>query len=180
MRKMYLLPVFLGALCYGQVGINSVTPKSTLDITSKTTDGSASEGLIIPRVTGNALKLAETATVYGADQDATLVFVTVEPDPANRTGQVEGMDSRGFYYFDAGSNRWVKMISSGATTAAVTQLSCATGTLEAGDPAAGVSISIPYTGGNGGFYSGMSIASVGVTGLTATLSSGTLNNGSGN
>ncbi|WP_426476080.1 FISUMP domain-containing protein [Chryseobacterium sp. CBSDS_008] len=184
MRKMYLLPVFLGALCYGQVGINSVTPVSTLDVTSKTTDGSTAEGLALPRVTGNALKAAETAGVYGANQNSVLVFVTVEPDPANRTGQVEGMDAPGFYYFDAGSNRWVKMISSGATTAAVTQLSCSTpinvGSLEAGDPAAGVSISIPYTGGNGGFYSGMSIASVGVTGLTATLSSGTLNNGSGN
>ncbi|MFS4432181.1 FISUMP domain-containing protein [Chryseobacterium sp. S90] len=184
MRKMYLLPmVFIGALSYGQVGINSLTPKSTLDVTSKTSDGSAAEGFILPRVTGNALHAAEAAGVYGADQDATLAYVTAAPDPANRTGQVEGMDDAGFYYFNAGSNRWVKMVSSGTNTAAVTQMLCSAstdiGVLEAGEPAAGINTSIPYNGGNGGIYSPVSVPSTGVTGLTATLPSGTLNNGSG-
>ncbi len=181
---MYLLSMFLiGALAYGQVGVNNITPKSTLDIMSKTTDGSTSEGLIIPRVTGNALKAAETSTVYGDDQDAALVFVTAAPDPDNRTGQVEGMDSRGFYYFDAGSNRWVKMVSSGTSTAALAQLLCSgssdVGVLESGQSAAGVSTTIPYSGGNGGIYSAQIVNSIGVTGLTAVLTSGTLNNGSG-
>ncbi|MFS4432226.1 FISUMP domain-containing protein [Chryseobacterium sp. S90] len=184
MRKMYLLPMaFIGALSYGQVGINSLTPKSTLDVASKTSDGSTSEGILIPRITGNALHDAETAAVYGNDQDAMLVFVTAAPDPNNRTGQVEGMDVRGFYYFDAGSNRWVKMVSSGTSTAAVTQMLCSAsidiGVLEAGKPAAGINTSIPYNGGNGGIYSAVSVPSTGVTGLTATLPSGTLNNGSG-
>lgn len=184
MRKMYLLPiVFFGVLSYGQVGINNLTPKSTLDVVSKTTDGSASEGLILPRVTGNALKLAETAAVYGDEQDATLVFVTAPPDPANRTGQTEGMDSRGFYYFDAGSNRWVKVVLSGTSTAAVTQLLCSgatnIGVLEATSPASGVSVTVPYNGGNGGIYSEVIVPSIGVTGLNAVLPSGTLNNGSG-
>ncbi|MBT2620604.1 fibrobacter succinogenes major paralogous domain-containing protein [Chryseobacterium sp. ISL-6] len=155
-----------------------------MDIQSKTIDGSTSEGLIIPRVTGNALHTAETAGVYGADQDATLAFVTAPPDPANRTGQVEGMDSRGFYYFDSGTNRWVKISSGGTVTAGVTQLSCSgasnIGVLESGEAAAGINTIIPYTGGNGGVYSGISVPSSGVTGLTATLSSGTLNNGNGN
>jgi uncharacterized protein (TIGR02145 family) len=184
MRKMYLLPMFLiGALVYGQVGVNNITPKSTLDVKSKTTDGSAAEGLIIPRVTGNSLKAADTAGVYGDDQDATMVFVTAPPDPASRTGQVEGMDSRGFYYFDAGTNRWVKVILSGTNTAAVTQLLCSSsthiGTLEATSPAAGVSVTIPYNGGNGGIYSELIVPSIGVAGLNAVLPSGTLNNGSG-
>ncbi|MBT2623665.1 hypothetical protein [Chryseobacterium sp. ISL-6] len=100
MRKMYLLPIVLiGALSYGQVGINNVAPKITLDVQSKTTDGSTSEGFLLPRVTGNALHAAEAAAVYGADQDAALAYVTAAPDPANRTGQVEGMDAPGFYYF---------------------------------------------------------------------------------
>ncbi len=38
---------------------------------------------------------------------------------------------------------------------------------------------ITYTGGNGGIYTSQSIASTGVTGLTATLTAGTLNNGNG-
>ncbi|MEF9478756.1 hypothetical protein OWR28_14520 [Chryseobacterium sp. 1B4] len=184
MRKIYLLPmVFFGTLSFGQVGINNNNPKSTLDVTSKTTDGSVSEGFILPRVTGNSLKAAETAGVYGEDQNATLLFVTVAPDPVNRTGQVEGMDLPGFYYFDAGSNRWIKMISSGTSTAAVTQLLCSAsttiGTLEAGTHASGVSVMVPYNGGNGGVYSGLNIPSIDVTNLNAVLVSGTLNNGSG-
>ncbi|MGV2451626.1 UNVERIFIED_CONTAM: FISUMP domain-containing protein [Ralstonia mannitolilytica] len=185
MRKMYLLPtILLGVLSYGQVGINNLVPKSTLDVKSKTTDGSTSEGLLIPRVTGNQLKAAETAAVYADDQHATLVFVTAAPDPDSRTGQVEGMDAPGFYYFDAGSNRWVKMVSSGTNTAAVTQLLCSqstsTGVLEATSPASGVSVKVPYNGGNGGFYSGLSVNSTGtVSGLTAVLPSGTLITGSG-
>lgn len=184
MRKINLLPlIFLGVLSYGQVGINNVTPKITLDVTSKTADGSTSEGFMLPRITGNALKAAETAGAYTNNQHSALVFVTAVPDPDNRTGQVEGMDAPGFYYFDAGSNRWVKMISSGTSTAAVTQLLCSgssnIGILVSGEVSAGVSTSIPYSGGNGGVYSALSVPSIGVTGLIATLPSGTLNNGSG-
>ncbi len=52
-----------------------------------------------------------------------------------------------------------------------------TGTLTAGTAGSGVSISVPYTGGNAGSYNAQSISSTGVTGLTATLSSGTLATG---
>ncbi len=54
-----------------------------------------------------------------------------------------------------------------------------TGTLTSGTAASGVSASVPYTGGNGGSYAAQTISSTGVTGLTATLSSGILANGSG-
>ncbi|MBP1164572.1 MULTISPECIES: FISUMP domain-containing protein [unclassified Chryseobacterium] len=185
MKKMYLLPIVLmGVLSYGQMGVNNLTPKSTVDIASKTTDGSTSEGLLIPRLTGNQLKAAETAAVYASAQHATLVFVTAAPDSNNRTGQVEGMDAPGFYYFDAGSNRWIKILSSGASTPALTQLLCSAathiGVLEATSPASGVSVTVPYNGGNGGVYSEQIVPSVGVTGINAVLASGTLNNGSGN
>jgi uncharacterized protein (TIGR02145 family) len=42
-----------------------------------------------------------------------------------------------------------------------------------------VTASVPYTGGNGGYYAAQTTASTGVTGLTATLSQGVLINGSG-
>ncbi|MEF9478766.1 hypothetical protein OWR28_14570 [Chryseobacterium sp. 1B4] len=184
MKKLYLLPLFfVGTLSFGQVGVNNVTPQITLDVKSKTTDGSTSEGLMLPRLTGNVLKAAETSGVYTNAQHSALVYVTDAPDPDNRTGQVEGMDSPGFYYFDAGSNRWVKMISSGTSTANIGQLLCSSstnlGVLEANDLAAGVTVTIPYNLGNGGVYSGINIPSSGVTNLTAVLPSGTLNNGSG-
>ncbi len=53
------------------------------------------------------------------------------------------------------------------------------GTLSAGTAASGVSVSIPYTAGNGGAHSGQTVASTGVTGLMATLPSGSFANGSG-
>ena len=54
-----------------------------------------------------------------------------------------------------------------------------TGTLNSFLPASGVSASVPYTGGNGGFHGGQTVTSTGVTGLTATLSAGGLNDGAG-
>jgi hypothetical protein len=66
----------------------------------------------------------------------------------------------------------------------VTTLSCSNannnGSLVAYSLSNGVSATIPYSGGNGGTYSSQSSSSTGVTGLTANLSSGTLNIGSGN
>ena len=55
-----------------------------------------------------------------------------------------------------------------------------TGTLTSGQAASGVSASVPYTGGNGGFHSGQTVTSTGVTGLTATLSAGNFGSGAGN
>jgi uncharacterized protein (TIGR02145 family) len=53
------------------------------------------------------------------------------------------------------------------------------GTLTSGTAASGVSSVIAYTGGNGGTYTAQSITSTGVTGLTATLTAGTVANGAG-
>ncbi len=54
------------------------------------------------------------------------------------------------------------------------------GSLIAYTAASGVSSSVPYTGGNGGTHNGQTITSTGVTGLTATLATGTFTLGSGN
>jgi uncharacterized protein (TIGR02145 family) len=55
-----------------------------------------------------------------------------------------------------------------------------TGTLTEGQAASGVSTSVPYTGGNAGSYSAQAVSSTGVTGLTASLAAGEVNNGAGN
>ncbi|MEN9304685.1 MAG: hypothetical protein RL264_3114 [Bacteroidota bacterium] len=66
----------------------------------------------------------------------------------------------------------------------ITTLSCGTatnnGTLTSGVSASSVNSVISYTGGNGGTHSGQTVNSTGVTGLTATLSSGTFASGDGN
>jgi uncharacterized protein (TIGR02145 family) len=70
-----------------------------------------------------------------------------------------------------------------STAGTVASLNCngftQSGNLYSGQAASNVSISVPYTGGNAGFYAGQTVTSTGVTGLTATLTSGTLANGSG-
>ena len=64
----------------------------------------------------------------------------------------------------------------------ITQLNCGSASNSgsmAFDAISGASSSVPYTGGNGGVYSSQTISSTGVTGLTASLSAGTLMSGSG-
>lgn len=65
----------------------------------------------------------------------------------------------------------------------ITLLDCSSvsnnGVLTIGVSASGVNSIIPYSGGNGKKYQSQVVSSTGVTGLTATLTSGTFNNGSG-
>jgi uncharacterized protein (TIGR02145 family) len=62
-------------------------------------------------------------------------------------------------------------------------LSCSSvssnGTIIQGIQLSSFNCTIPYSGGNGGFYNSQTISSTGVTGLTATLPQGMLANGSG-
>jgi hypothetical protein len=82
---------------------------------------------------------------------------------------------------DAWSVRCIKDAS--AIPATIGALNCGssiqTGTLISGTAANGVSVSVPYTGGNAGSYAAQTIASTGVTGLTASLNAGVLAYGAG-
>jgi hypothetical protein len=86
-----------------------------------------------------------------------------------------GADSRA----DGNSVRCIK-----ETVGSIGALNCGsatvTGNLIAGVAASNVSASVPYTGGNGGYYAAQSISSTGVTGLTATISQGLFTSSSGN
>lgn len=74
-------------------------------------------------------------------------------------------------------------VSTLTTTASITALNCSSATFSATATAGTAytgTASVPYTGGNAGVYStGTAISSVGVTGLTATLTAGTLASGMG-
>jgi hypothetical protein len=80
-------------------------------------------------------------------------------------------------------NAWFETCGAVVPTAVVSSLNCGsstvTGYIYSGTLASGVSISVPYSGGNGGIYSPQSISSTGVLGLTASLSIGNLVSGSG-
>jgi PKD repeat protein len=72
----------------------------------------------------------------------------------------------------------------GGTLGQITALNCASAqvnrTIKTGDVLNQHPVLVPYTGGNGGVYNGQSVTSTGVTGLTATLTAGTLASGAGN
>ena len=82
----------------GQVGINTSTPKSTLDITSP---GSATTD--VAGVQGSRLDLAELTakgnTLYGADQTGAIIYIT-NVSGGNNTGQRLNITALGYYYFD--------------------------------------------------------------------------------
>ena len=179
-----LVALLIGGISFGQVGVNNTSPNVTLEVTAKKTDGSTSEGIIAPRLTGDALHQAESSSKYGVLQDATIAYVTAVPSAGNAVGQTISIDAKGYYYFDATQNKWLKFrCGCSDDSGTVTTLDCngatITGSLTSG-LSASVTASVPYTGGNGRSYSSQTVTSTGVTGLTATLPAGTLTSSTGN
>jgi uncharacterized protein (TIGR02145 family) len=112
MKKQNLLlmaGVFLTVMVQGQVGMNTASPNATLDVVAKNTDGSSPEGIIAPRLTGDALFAASGTGQYGSLQDGAIVYVTEAVSPGNDTGQTVNVDAPGYYYFNALSNQWSKI-----------------------------------------------------------------------
>lgn len=99
MRKLsYLLFVLTAISLSGQVGINTQTPETTLEIVGKPNDINHYDGVIPPRLTGNQLALK----TYSTAKKGAVVFVT--SPPANLSGQVIQITEPGLYYFDG--NLW--------------------------------------------------------------------------
>ena len=116
MKKHIILIAMLVAsgVAYSQVGVNTETPKTTMDISAKRdgagviTDNTQTYGLQAPRLTRAELT-ANTAT-YGTDQRGALVYIT-DISGGNTTGQRANITATGYYYFDGGF--WQK-VSNGA------------------------------------------------------------------
>lgn len=83
---------------FSQVGINNQDPKSTLDITAKTTDGTKPEGVIAPRLTGDQIKSGNSQ--YNMAQKGTLVYATSGISSGDATGKTSYITTEGYYYFD--------------------------------------------------------------------------------
>jgi hypothetical protein len=75
---------------------------------------------------------------------------------------------------------WEQIACGGIIAALNCNLATLTGVLMDNSPATGVSVTVPYTGGNGEAHQGQTVLSTGVMGLTATLSSGSFASGDGN
>ncbi|MCD9853575.1 hypothetical protein LUD75_02570 [Epilithonimonas sp. JDS] len=91
--------------CYNaQVGVNTQTPKATLDVIGDASNAAKLDGIIAPRITGDLLR---AKTSYGTDQNGAIVYVTAaDSAPA---GQTVDVLSEGYYYFSFPANKWIKM-----------------------------------------------------------------------
>lgn len=98
-NTILIVSLFIGFSAYGQVGINTESPKATLDVVAKAADVTVTDGIIAPRLTGNQLR----SKTYTAEQTGALVYVTA-PDTAP-AGQTVNVTSIGYYYFNG--TQWI-------------------------------------------------------------------------
>lgn len=85
------------------VGIKTDTPQTTLDVRAEATDTSMPDGVLVPRL--DVGQLNAKSSVYGADQNGALVFVTSNTQGGAGT-KVENVKDPGFYYYDHATSKW--------------------------------------------------------------------------
>lgn len=109
MKKNIFLAVMLtaGTLSAQKVGINTETPKATLDV-NKVESEMLADGVLAPRLTRAALTLKGNS-LYGADQKGALVYITDVTGGDAATGtQREEVTEEGYYYFDGA--KWQRIV----------------------------------------------------------------------
>jgi hypothetical protein len=95
---IYFFLPFIGMSIQGQVGINTQTPETTLEVVGKPNDTNHFDGIIPPRITGNQL----ATKTYSIAKKGAVVFAT--SSASNLSGQVKNITEAAPYYFDG--NLW--------------------------------------------------------------------------
>jgi len=109
MQKNFILAIAFScsAFAYSQVGINTSTPKSSLDIVGDASNATKVDGVIAPRLT--RLQLTNKGnTLYGADQIGAIIFIT-DVTSGDSSSQRININAIGYYYFDGSA--WQKLVS---------------------------------------------------------------------
>ena len=94
--QLSILAIMFSATLFGQVGINTVTPKATLDVVGKPTDINSLDGLIPPRITAEQLN----PKTYSTEQTGALIYVTEPLNSLTPTAQTVLVVEKGYYLFD--------------------------------------------------------------------------------
>ncbi|KMQ62016.1 hypothetical protein ACM40_06785 [Chryseobacterium sp. BLS98] len=116
-KLILFITLLFNVLVFGQVGINTSSPKATMDVNAKRAnldgtgaiDNAQTLGLLAPRLTRAELT-GNTAT-YGANQAGALIYVT-DVSGGDTLATRANVTAIGYYYFDSGANLW-KAIGSG-------------------------------------------------------------------
>ncbi|WP_160138722.1 hypothetical protein [Chryseobacterium sp. c4a] len=115
MKKNILWCVLItsSTVLHGQMGVNTIIPKSTFDISAKRdlsgniTDNTQLIGLQAPRLTRAELTLNTAA--YGSDQQGALVYIT-DITGGDTNGTRTNITGIGYFYFDG--SLWQKINTS--------------------------------------------------------------------
>lgn len=109
-KVLYCLLFFLVGLFnnYSQSGINTKTPKATLDVQANTSNTDLASGLIAPRVTLNYL--IQNALLYTPDLKGTIVYVCDVNEVELNDDEISTRTilTDGYYYFDG--SKWVLFV----------------------------------------------------------------------
>ena len=155
---------------YAQVGIGTSSPNAN----AKLEIASTNQGILVPRV-----NLTSKTMDLNADGDNNISNQPIGLLVYNTGNTLV----KGFCYWNG--SEWQNVVNASSELATAT-LNCSAATL---DPQqlilnptaiiAGTTMEVPYTSGNGGNFTGITLQSVGNSNVTATISNGKLNVGSG-
>ncbi|GAA5087227.1 hypothetical protein GCM10023210_09990 [Chryseobacterium ginsengisoli] len=110
--------VLTSANVEAQIGVNTATPKSTMDISAKRdsggniTDNTQIFGLMAPRIT--RAELTSNTATYAADQRGALIYIT-DVSGGDTSGQRANINAIGYYFFNGST--WQKVVSDNIYTA---------------------------------------------------------------
>lgn len=117
MRKKFILgmSLMLFTISHAQVGINTTTPTTTLQIDGKDVATKVA-GLIVPRFTGDQIfnmpiSIAQGYTAASSANYSNLVYATSAASVANQTstGRGEFLTTSGFFYWDDPGQKWRRL-----------------------------------------------------------------------
>ncbi|WP_162033463.1 hypothetical protein [Chryseobacterium potabilaquae] len=105
MKKIiFIILLSIGGFIFSQVGINNISPESTLDIAAKNTTGSANqvEGLLVPRIDRERAQTMNNVPI------STIIYVN-NITTGSQSGTAQYIDDENFYYFDGIA--WQKLVT---------------------------------------------------------------------